>query len=208
MNCSPPKPPSHVPMLTQCPVLKAVDSPQWTSMAVTCPGHNRFPPEHLPFSPASSEFPILSSTHVPFTCQYTFTFVLELGFNFSYKPHWWNNVHILLFDRPKSNCKEHIILKMLKTYHSHVTLCSVVHPRILQFSENIFGKYYYVSFTVKETDTEKAKSFASSYRVSQGRAEIVTWASRSQQMCPLRGWMLSIFSPTTAHFWNAPPPPI
>lgn len=104
-----------------------------------------------------------------FTCQYTFTFVLKPGFHFRYKPPWWNNVHILLFDRPRNNHKEHILLRMPKTtYHSHITLCSAVHLRILLFSEDIFGKNYYFSFAVKEADTEKAKWFAG-YSASQGQ---------------------------------------
>lgn len=105
---------------------------------------------------------------MPLTCQYTFTFVLKPGFHFSYKPTWWNYVHILLFDRPRNNHKEHNLLKMLKIYHSHITLCCAVHLRTLQFSEDIFGKNYYFSFAVKEADTEKAKWFAC-YSVSRGQ---------------------------------------
>jgi hypothetical protein len=44
---------------------------------------------------------------------------------------------------------------MLKIYHSNITPCRATHPGLLPSSENIFGKYYYFSFIVKESDTEK-----------------------------------------------------
>ena len=168
LNAILPNIPHYIFTLTQGSALKVADGPQWT-FSSACPGHNyRFPPECL----LSSYFlwvPDRRLTHMPFILQFTFTFVLKLDFNFSYKSHWWNNVHILLLGWPKFNHKEHIILKMLKTHHSNITLCSAVHPRILHSSENVFGKYYYFSFIVKETDTERAKWFVQSYSVSQGQ---------------------------------------
>lgn len=116
-------------------------------------------------SPASSVFPTPPTTRTAFICRHVFTFDLKRGFAFSYTPHQCNHVHMLLFDRPKCDHKEHMILKMLKTYRSDIILCSAVHLRVLQFSENVFGKRHSFSFIKRQTG--RAKWLASRCNVSR-----------------------------------------
>lgn len=127
----------------------------------------------------------------------------QVSFQLLYKPHWWNHVHILLFEWQEFNHQEHVSLKMLKTCYS-MQCCS---PKdVTVFWKCLWQELLFLF--VKETDAQWAK-----------RSAQLQWGSRTVLRTELNLlalhvcvpgwaeflWKLSIFSPPTLHSWNEHP---